>query len=260
MRFWGNSAKRPQGSKRCGNQIRRNFVPVAVSGERELPHRFEETALHEELSKTSLGAAVDAGADLEKLRETCVHGRVLELTHTIRLEKENFYKGGVFQAAEAKAYVASITGKKEHGKTYSRNDVLRMKLRKLGGGYAGVADKYLDTELLKAYKANAPEVVEAKKDPFYAPKLKAMMGSVRDTLLKGNCGVDVLSSLINIVVVFMSSIKGPVLATDGAAQCPTMCRIALTLILAYRSHHLCADGVAGVAHLDEPEASERHNV
>jgi len=203
---------------------------VAVSGERELPHRFEETALHEELSKTSLGAAVDARADLEKLREAYVHGRVLELTHTIRLEKENFYKGGVFQEAEAEAYVASITGTKGC-RAKSREDILKAKLRELDG-YAGAADKDLDTELVKAYKANAPEVVEAKKDPFYAPKLNAVMGSVRDALLKGNCGVDVLSSLINIVVVFMSSLKGPVLATDGAAQCPTMCRIAATLILA----------------------------
>ena len=115
-------------------------------------------------------------------------------------------------------------------------------------------------ELLKAYKANAPEVVEAKEDPFYAPQLKAVMGSVRDALLKAKGGVDVLTSLINIVVVFMSSIKGPVLATDGAAQCPTMCRIASTLILAYRSHHLCSDGVACVAHRDEPAASVRHIV
>ena len=224
---------------------------MAVSGERELPHRFEETALHEELSKTSLGAAVDAGADLEKLCETYVHGRVLELTHYIRLEKKNFYTGGVFQKAEARAYVASITDKTETGK--SRNDVLKAKLRKLGA-YAGAADNYLDTELLKAYKANSPEVAETKQNPFYAPKLEAVMGSVRDTLLKGNCGVDVLSSLINIVVVFMSSIKGPVLATDGAARCPTTCCIAATLILAYRSHHLCAEGVARVAHLGEPEA------
>ena len=243
---------RCRGSKRCGNQIRRNFVPVAVSGERELPHRFEETALHEELSKTSLGAAVDADADIEKLLEAYVHGRVLELTHTIRLEKENFYEGGVFREAEAKAYVASITDKTERGK--SRNDVLKAKLRELGA-YAGVADKYLDRELVKAYKANAPEVAEAKKDPFYAPKLTVVMASVRDALLKGNCGVNVLTSLINIVVVFMCSIKGPVLATDGAAQCPTMCRIASTLILAYRSHHLCSDGVACVAHRDEPGAS-----
>ena len=188
---------------------------------------------------------------MEKLREAYVYGRVLELTHTIRLEKENFYKGGVFQAAEAKAYVASITDKTERGK--SRNDVLKAKLRKLGA-YAGAADNYLDTELLKAYKANSPEVAETKQNPFYAPKLEAVMGSVRDTLLKGNCGVDVLSSLINIVVVFMCSIKGPVLATDGAAQCPTMCRIASTLILAYRSRHLCTNGVARVAHRDEPEA------
>ena len=220
---------RCRGSKRCGNQIRRNVVPVTASGERELPHRSGETALRAELSKTSLGAAVDARADLEKLREAYVHGRVLELTHTIRLEKENFYKGGVFQEAEAKAYVASITGgKNTHGKTYSRADALKAKIRTLDG-FAGVADKDLDTELLKAYKANAPEVVEAKEDPFYAPQLKAVMGSVRDALLKAKGGVDVVSSLINIVVVFMSSIKGPVLATDGAAQCPTMCRIALTL-------------------------------
>ena len=128
---------------------------------------------------------------------------------------------------------------------------MRNKLRALGG-YAGVADKDLDTELLKAYKANAPKVAEAKEDPFYAPKLNAVMGSVRDALLKAKGGVDVLTSLINIVVVFMCSIKGPVLATDGAAQCPTMCRIAATLILAYRSHHLCSDGVACVAHRDEP--------
>ena len=184
---------------------------------------------------------------------------MLEFTHTIRLEKKNFYKGGVFQADEARAYVASITEKRDNGKTYSRSDVLRNKLRALGG-YAGVADKDLDTELLKAYKANAPEVAEAKKDPFYAPKLTAVMASVRDALLKGNCGVNVLTSLINIVVVFMCSIKGPVLATDGAAQCPTICRIAATLIFAYRSRHLCTDGVAGVAHLGEPAASERHNV
>ena len=182
---------------------------------------------------------------------------MLQLTHTIRLEKENFYKGGVFQEAEAQAYVLSITDKTEKGK--SRKDVLKAKLRKLGA-YAGAADNYLDTELLKAYKANAPEVAEAKKDPFYAPKLKAVMASARDALLKAKGGVDVLTSLINIVVVFMCSIKGPVLATDGAAQCPTMCRIAATLILAYRSHHLCADGVACMAHLGEPEASERHNV
>ena len=232
---------------------------MAVSGERELPHRLEETALHEELSKTSLGAAVDAGADLEKLRETCVHGRVLELTHTIRLEKENFYKGGVFQEAEARAYVESITGIKHHGKTYSRAYVLKAKIRAVGG-FAGATVDHLDAELLKAYKANAPEVAEAKKDPFHAPKLKAVMGSVRDALLKAKGGVDVLSSLINIVVVFMSSIKGPVLATDGAAQCPTMCRIAVTLILAYRSRHLCIEGVAGVAHRDEPAASDRHVV
>ena len=184
---------------------------------------------------------------------------MLEFTHTIRLEKKNFYKGGVFRADEARAYVASITEKRDNGKTYSRSDVLRNKLRALGG-YAGVADKDLDTELLKAYKANAPDVAEAKQDPFQAPKLKAVMGSVRDALLKAKGGADVLTSLINIVVVFMSSIKGPVLVTDGAAQCPTTCRIALTLTFAYRSHHLCADGVACMAHLGEPEASERHNV
>lgn len=166
----------------------------------------------------------------------------------------------MFQEVAAQTYVASITEKRDNGKTYSRSDVLRNKLRALGGGYAGVADEYLDTELLKAYKANAPEVVEAKEDPFHAPKLKAVMGSVRDALLKAKGGVDVLTSLINIVVVFMSSIKGPVLVTDGAAQCPTTCRIALTLTFAYRSHHLCADGVACMAHLGEPEASERHNV
>ena len=233
---------------------------MAVSDERELPHRSGETALRAELSKTSLGAAVDADADLEKLREAHVYCRVLELTHTIRLEKDNFYKGGVFQEAAAKAYVASITERKDHGKTYSREDVLRAKLRELGGGYAGVSDEYLDTELVKAYKANVPEVAEAKKDPFYAPKLTAVIGSVRDAFFKAKGGVDVVSSLINIVVVFMSSIKGPVLVTDGAAQCPTTCRIALTLTFAYRSHHLCADGVACMAHLGEPEASERHNV
>ena len=232
---------------------------MAVSDERELPHRSGETALRAELSKTSLGAAVDADADLEKLREAHVYCRVLELTHTIRLEKDNFYKGGVFQEDEARAYVAAITEKKDHGKTYSRADVLKGKIRALDG-FAGVADEYLDTELLKAYKANSPEVAEAKKDPFYAPKLTAVMGSVRDAFLKAKGGVDVVSSLINIVVVFMSSIKGPVLVTDGAAQCPTTCRIALTLTFAYRSHHLCADGVACMAHLGEPEASERHNV
>ena len=248
---------RRRGSTRCGNQIRRDVVPVAVSDERELPHRSGETALRAELSKTSLGAAADADADLEKLRETYVYGRVLELTHTIRLEKENFYKGGVFQEAEAQAYVLSITDKTEKGK--SRKDVLKAKLRKLGA-YAGAADNYLARKLVTAYKANPPEVAEAKKDPFYAPKLTAVMASVRDALLKGNCGVNVLTSLINIVVVFMCSIKGPVLATDGAAQCPTICRIAATLIFAYRSRHLCTDGVAGVAHLGEPAASERHNV
>ena len=157
---------------------------------------------------------------------------MLELTQTIRLEKNNFYDDkGVFQEAAATAHVASITERRGHGKTYSRADVLRAKLRELGG-FAGIADNCLDMELVKAYRANTPEVAEAKKDPFYAPKLTAVMGSVRDALLKGSCGVDVLSSLINIVVVFMSSIKGPVLATDGAAQCPTMCRIAATLILA----------------------------
>ena len=197
---------------------------------------------------------------MEKLREAYVYGRVLELTHTIRLEKDNFYKGGVFQEAEAEAYVASITGKTLNGKTFSRIDVLKGKIRK-AGGYPGVADKDLDTELLKAYKANAPEVAEAKEDPFHAPKLKAVMGSVRDALLKAKGGVDVLTSIINIVVVFMCSIKGPVLATDGAAQCPTTCRIALTLILAYRSHHLCSDGVAGVAHyVGEPEDKDRNYV
>ena len=225
---------------------------MTASGERELPHRSGETALRAELSKTSLGAAVDAGADLEKLCEAYVHGRVLQLTHTIRLEKNKFYDDkGVFQEVAARAYVASITEKKNNGKTYSRQEVLRNKLRALDG-FAGVSDKYLDAELLKAYKANAPEVAEAKKDPFYAPKLKAVMASARDALLKAKGGVDVLTSLINIVVVFMCSIKGPVLATDGAAQCPTMCRIAATLILAYRSHHLCSDGVACVAHRDEP--------
>ena len=233
---------------------------MAVSRERELPHRSGETALRAELSKTSLGAAVDAGADLEKLCETYVHGRVLELTHTIRLEKACFYDDeGVFQKAAAVAYVASLTEKRDNGKTYSRSDVLRNKLRALGA-YAGFADNYLDRELVKAYRANAPEVVEAKEDPFHAPKLKAVMGSVRDALLKAKGGADVLTSLINIVVVFMSSIKGPVLVTDGAAQCPTTCRIALTLTFAYRSHHLCSDGVACMAHLGEPEASERHNV
>ena len=158
---------------------------------------------------------------------------MLELTHTIRLEKNNFYDDkGVFQEAEATAYVASITGRTNtHGKTYSRADVLKAKLRELDG-FAGIADNLLDTELVKAYRANAPEVAEAKQDPFHAPKLKAVMGSVRDALLKSKGGVDVITSLINIVVVFMSSIKGPVLATDGAAQCPTMCRIAATLILA----------------------------
>lgn len=207
--------------------------------------------MREELSRTTLSAAVDAGADLEKLCETYVHGRVLELTHTTRLEKNNFYDDkGVFQEAEAKAYVSSITGRKStHGKTYSRADVIRGKIRALDG-FAGAY--HLDTELVKAYKANAPEVAEAKQDPFYAPNLKAVMGSVRDTLLKGNCGVDVLSSLINLVVVFMCSMKGPVLATDGAAQCPTTCRIASALIFAYRSHHLCTDSMARVAHRDEP--------
>jgi hypothetical protein len=196
---------------------------------------------------------------MEKLREAYVYGRVLELTHLIRLEKENFYKGGVFQEAEAKAYVASITDKTERGK--SRQEVLQAKIRKLGGGYAGASGKYLDTELVKAYKANAPEVAEAKEDPFHAPKLKAVMGSVRDALLKAKGGVDVLTSVINIVVVFMCSIKGPVLATDGAAQCPTMCRIASTLVLAYRSRHLCSDGVAGVAHyVGEPEVKDRNYV
>ena len=165
---------------------------------------------------------------MEKLCEAYVHGRVLELTHTIRLEKNNFYKGGVFQEAEAEAYVTSITGKTLNGKTVSRIDVLKGKIRKLGA-YAGAADDCLDTELVKAYRDNSPEVVEAKEDPFYAPKLNAVMGSVRDALLKAKGGGNVLTSIINIVVVFMCSIKGPVLATDGAAQCPTMCRIALTL-------------------------------
>ena len=137
----------------------------------------------------------------------------------------------MFQEAAAKAYVASITERMAHGKTYSRADVLRAKLREIDG-FAGVSDEYLDTELVKAYKANVPEVAEAKKDPFYAPKLTAVIGSVRDAFFKAKGGVDVVSSLINIVVVFMCSIKGPVLATDGAAQCPTMCRIAATLILA----------------------------
>ena len=146
--------------------------------------------------------------------------------------------------------------KKERNKSRRSNE---RKIRALDG-FAGVADEYLDTELLKAYKANSPEVAEAKKDPFYAPKLTAVMGSVRDALLKAKGGVDVLTSLINIVVVFMCSIKGPVLATDGAAQCPTMCRIAATLILAYRSRHLCIEGVACVAHRDEPAASYRHIV
>ena len=232
-----------------------------MSRERELPHRSGETALRAELSKTSLGAAVDADADMEKLREAYVYGRVLELTHDIRLEKACFYDDkGVFQEVAAKAYVASITEMKNNGKTYSRQEVLRNKLRALGA-YAGFADKDLDRELVKAYKANAPEVAEAKEDPFHAPKLKAVMGSVRDALLKAKGGVDVLTSIINIVVVFMCSIKGPVLATDGAAQCPTMCRIASTLILAYRSHHLCSDGVAGVAHyVGEPEDKDRNYV
>ena len=194
---------------------------MAVSRERELPHRSGETALRAELSKTSLGAAVDADADMEKLREAYVYGRVLELTHTIRLEKDNFYKGGVFQEAEAEAYVASITGKTLNGKTFSRIDVLKGKIRK-AGGYPGVADKDLDTELLKAYKANAPEVVEAKEDPFYAPQLKAVMGSVRDALLKAKGGVDVITSLINIVVVSCAQSRGqswPQMARRSVLQC-----------------------------------------